>query len=145
MNEAILNSKHLLKIFIDHGLNATRKEFESGSVLSEHGESPLGLFFITSGQVRTFLPIDARMVEIEKIGPGRILGLPAVISDKTSEATAVAEGGVKAVFISKDDVLAALRRDPRLYLSVNSFLSDALSCAYKHIRNMRSNAHRLPA
>ena len=145
MSEAMQNPNDLLKVLIEHGLKTSELEFKSGNVLSKYGESPRGLFFITSGKVRTFLPVNDQTIEIEKMGPGQCLGLPAVISDKTSEATAVTEGSVKAVFISKDEVLAVLRKDPRLFLSINSFLSDALSCAYKHIRNMRSSGHRLPA
>jgi CRP-like cAMP-binding protein len=73
------------------------------------------------------------------MGPGQFLGLPAVVSGQTAEMSAVAEGTVKAVFISTDEINAALRRDPTLYLVVSSFLSDAVSCAYKHVRNIRSN------
>jgi CRP-like cAMP-binding protein len=145
LSEAMQNPNDLLRALIHHGLQTRKLEFESGSVLYEYGASPKGLFFITSGTVRTFLPLRDRTIEIEKIGPGQFLGLPAIISDHASEATAVTEDAVKLVFISKDDVLDALRRDPRLLLSINSFLSDALSSAYKHIRNMRSSAHRLPA
>ena len=132
----------LLRLLMDHGLQTKNLQFESGRILCEFGASPGGLFFLISGRVRTFLPVCDQTIDIEKIGPGQCLGLPAVISDKTSEASAVTEGAVKAVFISKDDVLDALRKDPELYVHINSLLSDALSCAYRHIRNMRTSAHR---
>jgi len=139
VNDAMQNRNDLLSILTDQGLRTRNLELAPGSVLYRHGAQAKGLFFITSGNVRTFLPAHGRNIEIETIGPGQFLGLPAVISGKTAEMSAVAEDTVKAVFISKDEVDGALRRDPGLYLVVSSFLSNAVSCAYKHVRNMRSN------
>ena len=141
MTQAIQNRNDLLKVFEDLGLQVQNLEFAPGSILYKHGAPPEGLLFITSGRVRTFLPIHEQSIEIEEIGPGQFLGLAAVISDKNSEVSAIAETPVKAVFIAKDEVVIALRKNPNLYLVINPFLSDALSCAYKHIRNIRSNAH----
>jgi CRP-like cAMP-binding protein len=140
LNEAIDNQKDLLSALVDRGLRTKSLELAPGSTLYEHGAQPKGLFFIMSGNVRTFLPAHGQNIEIEKIGPGEFLGLAAVISDKRAEMSAVAEDAVKAVFISKDEVNAALRRDPSLYFVINSFLSDALSRAYRHVRSIRSNA-----
>lgn len=140
MNEALQTRNNLLSVLTDQGLPAKNLELAPGSILCRHGAQPKGVFFITSGNVRTFLPAHGRNIEIEMMGAGQFLGLPAVISGKTAELSAVAEDAVKAVFISKDEINAALRKDPSLYLVINSFLSDALSCAYEHVRNIRSNA-----
>ena len=139
MNEAMRTSNDLLSALTDQGLRMRKLELAPGSILYQHGAQPKGLFFITSGNVRTFLPAHGRNIEIETIGAGQFLGLPAVISGKTAEMSAVAEDAVKAVFISKDEINAALRRDPGLYLVVSSFLSDAVTSAYKHVRKIRSN------
>ena len=140
MTQAIQNRNDLLRALEDHGLQTQNLDFSPGSILYRHGVPPAGLFFITSGKVRTFVPVRNESMEIERIGPGEFLGLPAVISDKNSELSAVAETAVKAVFISRDEIVAALRDNPHLYLIINPFLSDALSCAYRHMRNIRSNA-----
>lgn len=137
MNEAIQTSKDLLSTLTDQGLRTRNLDLAPGSILCRHGAQPKGLFFIISGNVRTFLPAHGRNIEIETMGPGKFLGLPAVISGKSAEVTAVAEDAVKAVFISKDEINAALSKNPSLYLVINSFLSDALSSAYKHVRNIR--------
>ena len=128
----------LLAIFVNSGLNTKNLEFEPGTMLYEHGSPPGGLLFIMSGRVRTFLPVGQENIEIEKIGPGQCMGLPAVISGENSELSAMAENKVNAVFISRNEVSAALLANPRLYLAINPFLSEAVSCAYKHIRKLRS-------
>ena len=140
MNQATQNRNDLLRALEDHGLKTQNLDFAPGSILYEHGEPPEGLVFVISGKIRTFVPVRGQLMEIEKVGAGQFLGLPAVISDRTSEVTAIAEDAVKVVFIRKDDIDAALRDDPRMYLIINQFLSDALSCAYRHMRTIRSNA-----
>lgn len=139
MNEGMQSRNDLLSALTAHGLRMRNLELAPGSILCQHGVPPKGLFFITLGHVRTFLPAHGRNIDIDRIGTGQFLGLPAVISGKTAEVTAVAEDTVRAVFISKDQISAALKRHPGLYLVVSSFLSDAVSCAYKHVRNVRSN------
>jgi CRP-like cAMP-binding protein len=130
LTQAIQNQNDLLRALEDHGLHTQNLNFSPGSILYEHGAPPEGLIFITSGKVRTFLPVRDESIEIEKIGPGEFLGLPAVIADKNSEISAVAESKVKAVFISRNEIAEALRKNPHLYLVINPFLSDALSSAY---------------
>jgi CRP-like cAMP-binding protein len=105
-----------------------------------NGAPAEGLFFITSGKVRIFLPVRNQSIEIEEAGPGHCIGLPAVISDRDSKVSVIAKTAVKAVFILKEEIAAALRRNPQLYLVINPMLSEALSSAYKHIRSIRSSA-----
>jgi CRP-like cAMP-binding protein len=144
LNQAIQNRDDLLGALKDHGLQIQNLNLLPGSILYEYGTPPVGLFFITSGIVRTFVPVRDQSIEIQKIGPGEFLGLPAVISDINSEVSAVAESAVHAVFIPKDEIVAALRDNPHLYLLINPLLSDALSRAYRHMRNIRSSAQFRP-
>src|SRR5689334_17223974 len=85
VNDGIEIRNDLLSALTDQGLRMSNLELAPGTILCQHGVQPKGLFFITSGKVRTFLPAHGRNIEIERIGPGQLLGLPAVISGKNAE------------------------------------------------------------
>ncbi|HEX7962854.1 MAG TPA: Crp/Fnr family transcriptional regulator [Terriglobales bacterium] len=140
MEQAIQNRNDLLKAFEDYGAHTEKMKLSPGDMLYKHGASAEGVFFITSGKMRIFVPVDNRLIEIEEVGPGQCLALPAVISGNNSEISSVAETVVKGVFISKEEVTAALLKYPHLYLVINSYLSEALCSVYRHIRNIRLNA-----
>lgn len=140
MAQTIQNRNDLLRAFEDYGVQSQNLELSPGNILYEHGAPAEGVFFITSGKMRIFVPVDNRLIEIEEAGPGQCLGLPAVISDNNSEISTVAQTAVKGVFISKEEITAALRKNPHLYLAINSHLSDALSSAYRYIRDIRLHA-----
>ena len=140
MEQAIQKRNDLLTAFEDCGVHTEKLKLLPRDMLYEHGASAEGVFFITSGKMRIFVPVDNRLIEIEEVGPRQCLALAAVISGNNSEVTSVAETVVKGVFISKEEVTAALLKYPHLYLVINSYLSDALCSVYRHIRNIRLNA-----
>ncbi len=139
MNQERKNSETLLKVLRNSGIECEDLEFDAGTILCHQGMPVSGVFLITSGVVHTFMTVGKKQSpRIEEIVSGQFIGLPAVLSCGNSDVSAVAVTNVHAVLIRSEQLLSALQRTPELYMHINECLSNAVSAAYGHVREMRS-------
>ena len=95
----------------DPDVGATRVEFEQGSAIYEPGAPVERIYYIHTGQVRTFLESreqSARLMEI--LGPGDWFGAEALIDGgaASSRAVAVSHTVVSAVPVDRLKELLSL-------------------------------------
>ncbi len=96
-----------------------------------------GVFAITSGKVKEYVTSkQGKMIIVRIAKPGDIIGMESVIGDTAYGTSAEAIEPVKACFISRRDLLGALRCDEHFRLMVAKQLSDGCRCAYKGIRRI---------
>lgn len=101
-------NEHVLSRFRESN---NTKLFRKGSVLFEEGASPNGVFIIVEGRVKTSLTSsDGRTLMVGFFGPGSVLGIAANVLRRPYEATAEATTATKAIFISRQELIAEIQR-----------------------------------
>lgn len=118
----------LLRIPLFRGLNAgalrelaTRsvlRTFEGGEVLWHAGAEPRGFFVIMDGAVRVVRTVHGRQHVVHVEGSGGTLGDVALFEGQPYPATAIALRRTVCLAVTRDGLLAAIRRDPELALSL---------------------------
>lgn len=94
---------------------ATRRSYARRELVFLEGEPPLAAYFVMSGQVRTLkLSPQGREQVLARLGPGEALNLAAVFDGRGNLASAEAVNAVTVCLIPREDLLAAIRRYPRL-------------------------------
>jgi CRP-like cAMP-binding protein len=111
----------------------SRREESGGSVLFRQGQAATGIYLIRSGRVDLSLAAARRKRLVgQTVGPGAILGLPAVVSGEPYSLTAITLEGCEVVFIQREDVLDILRTDPVLAMP----LVEALAREVHRLRDL---------
>jgi signal transduction histidine kinase len=116
----LLNSSKLFGGLLTGGLHdldqtAQVRQYRAGASIFREGDPGDGLYVIGEGQVQIVCQVgqDERRV-LSTLGPGEFFGEMAVLDEHARSATALAETEVRAHFVPRDDLLAALESDPRL-------------------------------
>lgn len=109
--------------------------YPRGAQLCLEGYAADGVFVIAGGRVKESITSPrGKTVIIRLAKPGDIIGLEAVIGDTVYGTTAETIENSKTYFVSKRDLLGALRCDPEFRLIVARQLSAGCRSAYKGIR-----------
>lgn len=111
--------------------------YPEGVVLFLRGEEPRGVYCVCSGRIKlsTNSP-DGRALVLGYVLPGNVLGIRAVLSDKTHDLTARTVEKSQLSFIDKNDFLGFLKRNGNVCLSLAETLSDELSELYEGYSNI---------
>lgn len=97
---------------------STLRAFAADEVLWHAGAEPRGFFVIVEGRVRVVRTVRGRQHVVHVEGDGGTLGDVALFEGKTYPATAVAVRPTVCVAVTRDGLLAAIRRDPELALAL---------------------------
>ena len=112
----------LQKALITHG--ASHEMFEPGSFVFKKGSKCRGMFLVTSGSIRVFLPTKSSTALIERVAtPGCVLGLPSTVSGEPYSLTAEATRRSFVLRISRDDVMKLMQNDTVSAIKLLGFLS----------------------
>ncbi len=96
-----------------------------------------GVFAISAGKVKEYVTSkQGKMIIVRIAKPGDIIGLEAILGGTAYGTSAETIEPVKAYFITRRDLLGALRCDEEFRLIVARQLSDGCRCAYKGIRRI---------
>lgn len=124
----MIDSAVLLRIPLFQRLNAgalrelaarsTLRVFQADEVLWHAGAEPRGFFVITEGVVRVVRTVQGRQHVVHVEGPGGTLGDVALFEGATYPATAIASCRTVCLAVTRDGLLAAMRQDPELALSL---------------------------
>lgn len=111
--------------------------YPAGSVLFVEGETPRGLFILSSGRVKLSIgSANGRVMILRIAKPGEILGLHAVVSSAVFQATAQTLEPCKVSFVRKDEFLRFLREHPQASLGAARQLSASYQEACEQLRSI---------
>ncbi len=105
--------------------HATSHEvYERGKCLFEEGGECRGVFLVTSGSVRLFLPTSRNTALMERIAtPGCVLGLPSTVSGEGYSLTAEAMERTWILRISRENVMKLMQGDTASAIKLLGLLS----------------------
>lgn len=124
----MIDSAILLRVPFFQRLNAgalrelaarsTLRTFAADEVLWNAGAEPRGFFVVLEGTVRVVRTVQGRQHVVHVEGAGGTLGDVALFEGTTYPATAVANSRTVCLAVTRDGLLAAIRQDPELALSL---------------------------
>lgn len=94
------------------------RTFQADEVLWHAGAEPRGFFVIVDGAVRVVRTVQGRQHVVHVEGNGGTLGDVALFAGQPYPATAVALRRTVCLAVTRDGLLAAIRQDPELALSL---------------------------
>jgi CRP-like cAMP-binding protein len=108
-----------------------------GSVLFREGDDPRGVYFIRDGWFD--LVYASRLGDSKPLrtaGPGQVLGLSCVVSNKAHDCSATARTPSNVGFITREDFARMLDENPDLWLSVLQMISSDISSCWDCMRSL---------
>ena len=120
------------------------RRFGAGEIIFSAGDAGDGFYVIESGRVQIVAAFGgAEPRVLATIGAGDFFGEMAVLDDAPRSATAKAETDTRAAFISRDDLLDLLDRQPRLALTLIREFSNRIRALNRKYVNEIIQAERL--
>ena len=110
-----------------------------GSFLFQRGDAVTGIFLVSTGAVQLGLEERPAAFLSRHVGPGSVLGLPAVLSNSPYSLSAEAVKDSELVYIPRERLLDLLRDKPDLCMLVIEVLTEELS----QTRSALERAHKL--
>ena len=96
-------------------------------VIFRQGDPAKGVYLVESGSVKLSLEGERHKSVYERtMRPGALLGLPATINDAPYSATATAAEDTLLAFVSREELLELMRRDPAVAMTVLKMLSQEI-------------------
>jgi signal transduction histidine kinase len=120
------------------------RTFHAGEIIFSAGDKGDGFYIIESGRVQilaTFSGSEPRL--LATIGAGDFFGEMAILDDAPRSATAKAESDTRAIFLSRDELLDLLERNPRLALNLIREFSNRIRALNRKYINEIIQAERL--
>jgi CRP/FNR family transcriptional regulator, cyclic AMP receptor protein len=109
-----------------------------GTKLLSHGAKPKQVILLDSGSVEITMPSEGKTFALGSLGPGKVIGLRAVVAGEVSEVEVTAIENCEVTLLDGDEFLAVLRRHPQVYLAVAKILSADLRNADEYLRQKAS-------
>jgi CRP-like cAMP-binding protein len=97
---------------------STLRSFAADEVLWHAGAEPRGFFVIIQGVVKVVRTVHGRQHLVHVEGEGGTLGDVALFEGRPYPATAIAQSPTTCLAVTRDGLLAAIRQDPELALSL---------------------------
>src|ERR1022692_2021644 len=111
--------------------------YPTGAVLFAEGQTPRGVFIVRRGQVKlSICGSDGRTLILRMVEPGFILGVAAVVSGCTYEATAETQEPSEISFLRHSDLLRLMRLHGELALWVTQQISVDYATTCREIRDL---------
>jgi CRP/FNR family transcriptional regulator, cyclic AMP receptor protein len=95
--------------------------------LLEEGKMPEGIFVLLRGSVKLFVALKGgKMLILQVVQSGEVLGLSATMSSKPAEYTAETLSPTQFLYVPRKDFLSLLEEHPEICISVVEVLSHQL-------------------
>jgi CRP-like cAMP-binding protein len=96
----------------------------NGQVLFKQGEAPTGLYILRSGKASLVMKAEngTELLHLT-VGPGSILGVPAVVGKDVYSLSAMACSGSEIGFIARKDFEDLIQSEPSLFPKVLEVLA----------------------
>ena len=109
---------------------ATTVAKKNGTVLFRQGQKAKGVYLLRTGSaVLTVQASGEGMAVPRTVGPGSVLGLPGVLSNKPYSLTARATQPCELGFVKAERLIELVRQNPNLGLQVLQLLSEEVRAA----------------
>lgn len=140
---AAFGSETLITLLSDR----PRRRFETGSRLFHEGETPVEAFFVFDGLVKLVKTAeDGTEALLEFRGPGDLVGERSVVDGRPRMASGVAATPTSVAPIPREQLMACIRRDADLALTMLTTFAGRLRDAVGHVLDLRAgNAASLVA
>jgi CRP/FNR family cyclic AMP-dependent transcriptional regulator len=111
--------------------------YPKGALLCLEGQPPRGVFVLCTGRAKlTTTSAEGKSIILRIAEPGEVLGLTAVVSNTSYEATIETLEPSQANFISQADFVHFVQEHPDVGLKVAKQLTHNCKCAYGEIRSI---------
>ncbi len=111
--------------------------YPTGAVLFAEGQSPRGVFIVRRGKVKlSICGSDGRTLILRMVDPGCLLGVAAVVSGCTYEATAETQEPSEISFLRHSDLLRFMHLHGELALWVTQQISADYASTCREIRDL---------
>lgn len=111
--------------------------YPTGAVLFAEGQSPRGVFIVRRGKVKlSICGSDGRTLILRMVEPGLLLGVAAVVTGCTYEATAETQEPSEISFLRHSDLLRLMRLHGELALWVTQQISADYASTCREIRDL---------
>jgi CRP/FNR family transcriptional regulator, cyclic AMP receptor protein len=109
--------------------------YPKGSMLCLEGQPARGVFILCTGRAKlSTTSAEGKSIILRIADPGEVLGLSAVVSNGTYEATVETLEPTQANFISQAQFVQYLQQYPEVGMKVAQQLTHNCKCAYSEIR-----------
>lgn len=106
-------------------------------LLFKQGEVPIGLHLLKSGKASLVMTAeDGEEVLRIKVGPGSILGVPAIVGKDSYTLSAIACPGSEVCFIARKDFEDLIRSEPSLFPKVLEVLAAEVRSARRSLSGL---------
>lgn len=110
----------------------------SRAILFMEGDAPRGVHIIAKGHVKlTVSSSDGRVLILEILDPGHILGLHNCITGDAYEMTAQTLQSSRITFVKREDLLRVMRKNPEACVSAAQRLSKTCHEAYSQLGSVK--------
>ncbi|HZW93992.1 MAG TPA: Crp/Fnr family transcriptional regulator [Candidatus Eremiobacteraceae bacterium] len=111
--------------------------YPTGAVLFAEGQAPRGVFIVRRGRVKlSICGSDGRTLILRMVEPGCPLGVAAVVSGRSYEATAETQEPSEISFLRQCDLLRLMRLHGELALWVTQHISADYASTCREIRDL---------
>jgi len=111
--------------------------YPKGAVLFMEGQAASGIFAVCTGHVKlSTSSVEGKAVILRIADAGELLGLPASLSGKPYEVTAVVSEQSRVTFIPRAVFLRFLRESPEAVLRVVQLLTDSHYAGHEVIQSL---------
>ena len=111
--------------------------YPKGALLCLEGHEPRGVFVLCTGRAKlSTASADGKSIILRVAERGDVLGLTAVLSGTSYEATAETLEPTQANFIPRGDFLRFVQANSDVGIRVAQQLTDHCKCAYDEIRSL---------
>ncbi len=111
--------------------------YPKGSLLFVEGEQPRGVFILCSGRAKlTTSSSEGKMLIVEIVEPGGILGVSATVLGTTYEVSAETIEPAQVNFIKREDFLRFLEMSSEACMHTAQQLSEKYQSAQREIRSL---------
>jgi CRP/FNR family transcriptional regulator, cyclic AMP receptor protein len=111
--------------------------YPTGAVLFAEGQAPRGVFIVRRGRVKlSICGSDGRTLILRIVDTGCPLGIAAVVSGRSYEATAETQEPCEISFLRHADLLRLMRQHGELALWVTQHISEDYASTCREIRDL---------
>lgn len=115
----------------------TLERWPAGRVLFREGEEPRGIYFLQSGNIDlVFSARNGYAKPLRVAEPGHILGLSAIVSQRTHDYSATTRTACEVGFVDRKKFLDYVDHSPAVWFNVLQLLSEDVNACYDCIRSI---------
>ena len=102
------------------------REYSAGDHVVRQGDTGLGLYFITSGQVKVEIDRNARKTRVAELQPGALVGELSIIDGKPRSANVICLTHTTCLLLTRDSFTRLMNKHPEIAIQTARALATRL-------------------